>query len=64
MTDKPNPKIIAVHPPRKCELCGEVAETRPYGPHGEEVCFPCGMKDEPAALRAFKRLVLDEREEN
>lgn len=33
---------------RKCELCGKVAETRPYGPKGEEVCFECGMKDEAA----------------
>jgi hypothetical protein len=40
-----------------CELCGNEAETRPYGPNGENVCFPCGMKDEAAAVRQFaKRL--------
>lgn len=40
-----------------CELCGEHAETRPYGPKGEEVCFACGMKDEAAARRGFEKLV-------
>jgi hypothetical protein len=34
-----------------CELCGEVAELRPYGPNGEEICFQCGMKDEEATKR-------------
>jgi hypothetical protein len=43
-------------PDDKCELCGAVEETRPYGPHGERVCFKCGMKDEPAAIRAFAKL--------
>lgn len=36
-----------------CELCGAEDETRPYGPKGEQVCFECAMKDEPAAKRAF-----------
>lgn len=39
----------------RCELCGSVSETRPYGPNGEEVCFPCGMKDEEAVKRAFAK---------
>lgn len=38
--------IITVEPNSKCELCGTVAELRPYGPNGERVCFTCGMKDE------------------
>lgn len=46
-------RVIQEQPPGRCELCGKVAETRPYGPNGEEVCFPCGMKDEAAARRAF-----------
>ena len=33
----------------RCELCGCIAETRPYGPEGQEVCFSCGMKDEKTA---------------
>lgn len=41
----------------KCELCRAHSETRPYGPKGEEVCYPCGMKDKEAAKRGFNRLV-------
>ena len=52
------PGFIAPEPPKKCELCGSVAETRPYGPKGERVCFPCGMKDKDAAERGFNRYVL------
>lgn len=29
----------------KCELCGVVAELRPYGANHERICFDCGMKD-------------------
>ena len=50
--------FIAQEPDRRCELCGKVAETRPYGPHGERVCFDCGMKDEEAARRQFGKVVL------
>ena len=32
-------------------MCGKVTECRPYGPNGEQVCFPCGMKDKEAAMR-------------
>jgi len=59
MSEKiPNgPFIIAAEKPQQCDLCGKIAELRPYGPNGEAVCFPCGMKDEAAAKRAFlKRL--------
>lgn len=48
-------RVIQAQPPGRCELCGAVEETRPYGPNGEEVCFDCGMKDEAAAKRAFER---------
>lgn len=50
--------VIEPDEPQKCDLCGKIAETRPYGPNGEDVCFPCGMKDEKAAKRGFRRLVL------
>lgn len=43
-----------------CELCGMVAELRPYGPNGEEICFDCGMRDETAATRGFRTLVFGE----
>lgn len=49
--------VIEAEAPAKCELCGEVKELRPYGPNGENVCFPCGMKDEAAARRGFNRLI-------
>jgi len=45
---------------KRCELCGKLEETRPYGPHGEDVCFHCGMKNEKACIRAFKGYVLGE----
>jgi hypothetical protein len=48
-------RLITAQPPGRCELCDVVAETRPYGPNGEEVCFACGMKDEAAARRGFER---------
>lgn len=48
-------QAIMAQPPGRCELCGAVEETRPYGPNGEEVCFSCGMKDEAAAKAAFDR---------
>lgn len=37
---------ISEEPPGKCELCGAVEETRPYGPGGRQICHPCGLKDE------------------
>lgn len=40
-----NVVIIAEEPDGVCELCGKVDELRPYGPHGEKICFDCGMKD-------------------
>lgn len=45
---------IVEEPPGRCELCGAVEETRPYGPGGAEVCFVCGMKDEETAKRQFE----------
>jgi hypothetical protein len=52
--------VIARWEPGDCELCGSHNETRPYGPNGENVCHPCGMKDETAAKRAFaKRMGLE-----
>src|SRR4051812_45770324 len=40
--------FISVEKDRRCELCGTIAECRPYGPKGEHVCFDCGMKDSEA----------------
>lgn len=40
------PGYIAEEPVEACELCGTIAETRPYGPNYERICFECGMKNE------------------
>jgi len=58
MTDKrPSTRVT---PERRCELCGKLAELRPYGPKGEYVCFACGMLDEEAAQRQFMSKVFGE----
>lgn len=49
--------IITAESDGVCELCGAVDETRPYGPNGQQVCFDCGMKDEPEAKRQFNKLL-------
>lgn len=54
-TDEDGNVWAIAEPPGKCELCGEVKETRPYGPNGEEVCFKCGMKDEESAKAQFEK---------
>ena len=46
-------RIIERQKPQQCDLCGKIAELRPYGPNGETVCFECGMLDEDAAKRRF-----------
>lgn len=58
MTRRVGPVVIVEKTaPQKCELCGNEAETKPYGPNGEQVCFPCGMKNEDAAKRRFNEFV-------
>ena len=52
--------FITAEPDNRCELCGNVEETRPYGPNGERVCFACLMKDEAAAKVQFSKHVLGE----
>lgn len=49
--------VIAEEAPQQCDFCGKVAELRPYGPNGEALCFPCAMKNKPAAKRAFRKLL-------
>lgn len=40
-----------------CELCGIIAECRPYGPNDEQVCFDCAMKDEKTAERKMAEYI-------
>lgn len=45
--------FICDEPSAKCEMCGNIDELRPYGPHGENICFDCGMKDEATTSKMF-----------
>jgi hypothetical protein len=47
------PDILYKEKPQQCDLCGKIAELRPYGPNGECICFECGMKDEKTTKRKF-----------
>jgi hypothetical protein len=49
--------IIESENPQQCDLCGKIAELRPYGPHGECICFECMKKDEPSAIEQFSKLL-------
>ena len=51
--------IAEPQPVEKCELCGKVAELRPYGEHGENICFQCGMKNPEATKSVFQNLIKD-----
>jgi len=52
-----NVEIIEPEEHDVCELCGKRAELRPYGPHGERICFECGMKDQATTERQFHKLL-------
>jgi hypothetical protein len=36
--------LMEPEPDKECELCGKIAECRPYGPNNEQICFECGEK--------------------
>lgn len=52
-----NVAVICQTPDAKCELCGKVAELRPYGPRGENICFECGEKDQASTARQMNRIL-------
>ena len=54
---EPHVKIIAPEVDGKCELCGAIDETRPYGPSGEEICFDCGMKDKAGTEKQMGKVL-------
>jgi len=39
--------IVETTEPDECELCGCIAELRPYGPGGSSICVECGLRDVP-----------------
>ena len=56
MSHRDGDYFIATHTRHgPCELCGVVAELRPYGPNGENICEPCGRKNPEATERAIRR---------
>jgi len=52
--------IIEDEPARECELCHTVAECRPYGPRGEQICYECAMKNKETTDRQMARLLYGE----
>lgn len=40
-----------------CAYCGKIAETRPYGKDGADICFYCAMKNEKQTREIFGMLV-------
>ena len=49
--------IIETELPQQCDLCGKIAELRPYGPNGEAVCFDCGMIHYEASEAALQKRI-------
>ena len=50
------PGVIAQEPPQACELCGTIAECRPYGPNDEQICFDCAMATPESKAIAEKKM--------
>lgn len=52
-------KMHETIPDGECELCHKPdQELRPYGPNNENICFECGMKDEPTTRKKVDEVVL------
>jgi hypothetical protein len=54
--------VIVAEPPGKCEQCGKIAETRPYGPNGENICYECGQKDVATTERMMDKVLFGEKQ--
>lgn len=48
--------FIAQELEQVCELCGKIAECRPYGPNGEQICFDCATATPEMAAIAEKKM--------
>ena len=53
--------MIEAEPDFICFLCGKLAETRPYGPNGEEICYECGMRDVETTNRVMGNVLFGEK---
>ena len=38
-------EIVLEDPIQRCEFCGVIDHTRPYGLNHEEICHNCALKD-------------------
>jgi hypothetical protein len=47
--------IVEGEPDTECELCHEIAETRPYGPDGKRICWKCAQSMMSLVDENFKR---------
>ena len=54
------PGFIAPELDQICEMCGIVAECRPYGPNDEQICFDCAMKDKDTTERKMAAYIFGE----
>jgi hypothetical protein len=52
--------IICAEDDDVCELCGKVAECRPYGPNGERICYECGQKDPKTTEKMMGKFLFGE----
>lgn len=57
-----NITIIEVEPDFICFKCGKIAETRPYGPNGEELCYDCAMLDKETTEKMMSKVLFGEKE--
>jgi hypothetical protein len=49
--------LIEREPPGQCELCGKLAQLRPYGPGGKRICVACGKRDPEGTTRRMVQLL-------
>jgi len=47
---------------KQCDLCGELAELRPYGKNGECICYKCGMKDEKTTEKMMGKILFGDKQ--
>ena len=51
--------IIEEGEPSICQVCGDLAELRPYGINGENICFSCGEKNQEETNKQMFRQLFD-----
>lgn len=56
-----NMTIIEAEPDFICFLCGKIAETRPYGPNGEEIYFECGMANKEQTEKMMGKVLFGDK---